>query len=134
MLTKKRQLGDVGEEQAVKFLKRKGYKILARNWRKHNCGELDIVAAKAASFFEKTKEVIFIEVKTIRLEEENAAALAAQNVHYQKQQRLIKTAQKYLLDKKMPKDILWQIDVVVVVLNADDSLVEIEHLENAVWR
>lgn len=133
MPTQKRQLGDVGEEKATEFLCGKGYKILARNWRKHNCGEIDIVAAKTAGFFGRIKEVIFVEVKTIEGGGDMAAALAAQNVHYQKQRRLIKTAQKYLLAKKMPKDIPWQIDVIVVVLGLNNKLVKIEHLANAVW-
>jgi len=133
MKTQKRQLGDVGEERAAEFLKNKGYKILARNWSKHNCGEIDIVAAKTAGLLGKIKEVVFVEVKTIEGGGELATALAAQNVHYQKQQRLIKTAQKYLLYKKMPRDIPWQIDVVIVVLGFNNKLVKIEHLSNAVW-
>ena len=50
-------IGKSGEEEAVEFLKRKGYKILERNYRLPNFGEIDIIA--------KDKDVIcFVEVKT----------------------------------------------------------------------
>ncbi len=51
-----RKKGGRGEELACKYLKRLGYKVLARNWR-NPFGEVDIVAAKDGV-------VAFIEVKT----------------------------------------------------------------------
>jgi putative endonuclease len=134
MPIQKRQLGDIGEGYAVNFLKQKGYKILARNWRRHNCGEIDIVTAKTSGLLGKIKSVIFVEVKTIKgLGSNFEAAIAAQNVHYQKQQKLLKTAKIFLAQNKIAPDIPWQIDVIVVALNPDRGLVKIEHLENVVW-
>lgn len=52
------QLGRFGENTAVKLLKCKGYRILARNFRLKS-GELDIVALDGTT-------VVFIEVKTLR--------------------------------------------------------------------
>lgn len=50
-------VGRIGEEAAAKFLRRRGYKILERNYRLKKFGEIDIVA--------KEKDTIcFIEVKT----------------------------------------------------------------------
>ncbi len=132
MLTQKRRFGDRGEEASANYLKKQGYKILDRNWSKPNCGEIDIVAAKAA-FLGKIKELVFVEVKTIQGVSKESAALAAQNVHWQKQQRLIKTAQKYLLAKKIPGNIPWRIDVIAVAIDEKTNLAKIEHLENAVW-
>lgn len=40
----KQTLGKIGEDLAVKFLKKKGYKILDRNFRSSRFGEIDIVA------------------------------------------------------------------------------------------
>lgn len=49
-------LGKVGEDEAANFLKKKGYKVLERNWRLPKFGEIDIIA--------KDKGIIcFIEVK-----------------------------------------------------------------------
>ncbi|HCX27705.1 MAG TPA: YraN family protein [Candidatus Portnoybacteria bacterium] len=133
MVTQKRQLGDLGEELAVNFLKRNGYKILERNYRL-KCGEIDIVAAKATGLLGKIKEVVFVEVKTIEgLGSDFEAALAAQNVHYRKQRRLLKTAKIYLAQNKIPPDIAWRIDVLIVVYDQQTNLAKIEHLANAVW-
>ncbi len=131
MLTQKRQLGDLGENCAVNFLREMGYKILDRNFLT-KLGELDIIVAKTSGFLnKKNKEIIFVEVKTVR--PEISLALAAQNVHFFKKQRLIKTAQLYLKAKKIPPEIPWRIDVILVALDQQKGLAKIEHLENAVW-
>ena len=54
-----KELGDLGEELAAKFLKRQGRKVLYRNYRGPRGGELDIVA--------RDKDILsFVEVKTRR--------------------------------------------------------------------
>ncbi len=58
-MTKRSELGNLGEEIACEYLKDRGYKILARNYRKP-WGEIDIIA-KA-----KDKTLIFVEVKTVQ--------------------------------------------------------------------
>lgn len=135
MPSSKRQFGDKGEEAAEGFLGANGYKIIERNYLCPKYGEIDIVAAKIeGKLFAKTAVLVFVEVKTIKGDGTDlAAALAAQNVHYYKQQRLIRTAKHYLLDKKIPASTPWRIDVVLVVLNEEDKPVKIEHLESAVW-
>lgn len=52
------KLGAFGEKCAANYLQKKGYKILARNFRSR-WGELDIIA-------EKNKKIFFFEVKTRR--------------------------------------------------------------------
>ena len=49
-------LGQIGENVACEYLKRRGYKILQRNFSCKN-GEIDIITYK-------DKKIIFIEVKT----------------------------------------------------------------------
>ncbi len=134
MPSEKRQFGDIGEESAANYLKQKGYKIIERNWRQ-KWGEIDIVAAKTKGIlWPKVKEIIFVEVKTIQDEGlPNQAALAAQNVHFWKQQRLIRAAKTYLVHKKIPPQTPWRIDVLLVALDSNTGLAKIEHLENAVW-
>jgi len=53
------QIGEIGEAAAVKYLKRKGYKIVKRNHRTRY-GEIDIVCEIKGS--EPT--LVFVEVKT----------------------------------------------------------------------
>lgn len=58
MTAHKQQVGQQGEDLAVKHLRRKGYKIIARNYRTHQ-GEIDIVARHKGV-------LVFVEVKTRR--------------------------------------------------------------------
>ena len=118
----------------MNYLKEKGYQILDRNFRLKG-GEIDIVAAKTSGWLTtKIEAIVFVEVKTIEgAGSEFERALAAQNVHWSKQRRLIKTAKNYLIKNKIPGDTPWQIDVIIVNLNTETDLAKIEHLENAVW-
>jgi putative endonuclease len=50
-------VGQKGEDIAVKYLKRHGYKILDRNFRSRRWGEIDIVATNE-------DVLVFVEVKT----------------------------------------------------------------------
>lgn len=51
-----KSLGSKGEDLAVRFLKRKGYRIIERNY-KTPIGEIDIIAQDGGT-------LVFIEVKT----------------------------------------------------------------------
>jgi len=53
---KRKELGDIGEELARKFLKKKGYRIRKTNFRCHE-GEIDIIA-------EHKDYLVFVEVRT----------------------------------------------------------------------
>ena len=55
-MAKHNEIGQLGEELAVKFLKAKGYEIKELNWR-HRKAEIDIICK-----FDDT--LIFVEVKT----------------------------------------------------------------------
>ncbi len=59
--TKKREIGDIGEAEAVQFLEKNGYDIVAKNYQMRG-GELDIVAWHKKPRFGDT--LCFIEVKT----------------------------------------------------------------------
>ena len=61
-------LGQIGEEEACRYLIRKGYTLLDRNWHMGHL-ELDIIA-------EWYGEIIFVEVKT-RSNEDFAPAISA---------------------------------------------------------
>jgi len=57
-LTRHRALGPRGEHVAARFLKRRGYRILARNVR-NRCGEIDLVALPP----DTPRTLVIVEVK-----------------------------------------------------------------------
>ncbi|MDR7435121.1 MAG: YraN family protein [Armatimonadota bacterium] len=115
----KKMLGTLGEEAALELLRRRGYKILCRNFR---CalGELDIVAREGAT-------VIFVEVKS-RSTEEFGDPLEA--VGRGKQRKLARLAQYYLLTHNLHGS-PCRFDVVSVLLGTDGRIHSIDHIPNA---
>ncbi len=82
--------GSEGEEVAVRFLIKQGYKIITRNFRTR-LGEVDIVARE-----EKT--LVFVEVKT-RTGKQFGSPLFA--VDQRKQAKITRVALLYLSNKKL---------------------------------
>jgi len=113
-------IGKAGEETALEFLKRRGYKILAMNFRT-SFGEIDIVA-KYRDF------IVFVEVKTRTTASFGPPFLSVTRA---KQRHIVKNAFSYLKRYGLV-DSNWRIDVVSVKLNTDYSVENIEIIENAV--
>jgi putative endonuclease len=97
----------LGEDKACEYLRKLGFKIIERNYRK-TYGEIDIVAIE--------KNVLaFIEVKT-RTSNQFGSPLEA--ITYFKLKSLIKTAEYYkMTHKNLPESL--RIDAVSVILNGD---------------
>lgn len=122
-----KQLGILGEQIAEDYLKNKGYQILDKNYSfrisgNPQKGEIDIVA-------KKSDIISFIEVKTLR----GRVALInpEEKVDFGKQRKLVKTAESWLMKKKIPLNIKWQIDVIAIELNSNKKA-KINHFENAI--
>ncbi len=110
--------GHAGESAAEKYLRRKGYRILARNLRS-SLGELDLVA-------EDGQVLVFVEVKARRTDTFGGAIHA---VHQRKQEKLIQLAAQYLARHHI-KDRLCRFDV--VLLQGTEAVApQIEHIQNA---
>ena len=126
----KKELGNLGENIACCFLKRKGYKILERNylkkWAKKQKGEIDIIA-------KKDKVISFIEVKTLTFSPtHNLNFLPIDKINFKKQKKLIKTAQSWLLENRIPLDSKWQIDVISIIISPINKKAKISHFKNVV--
>jgi len=127
------EIGKLGEEMAVKYLRKKGYKILDRNFEVRFSGpirgEIDIVARK-------DEAICFIEVKTLKRTNGNlnsvGSFLAQDKVDFKKREKLIKTAEIWLSKNKIPLDSQWQIDVIAIKLNFRTKRAKISHFKNAV--
>jgi len=125
MVTPKRKLGDLGEKIVVDYLKKQGYHILERNYQKP-WGEIDIIV-------QNNTEIIFVEVKT-RTVSKGQSLSPEENVGFNKKQKVIRTAQTYLLEKKYPSETSWQIDVIAVELNLQTRKANLKHIKNAIWQ
>lgn len=126
MITEKRKTGNLGEDIAAKYLKEHGYEVLERNFLK-KWGEIDIIAQKG-------EQIIFIEVKTRKKAPHGAFLPPEINVNYAKQQKIIRTAQTYLLNKNYPPETSWQIDVIAVELDEQARNADLKHIKHAVWQ
>jgi putative endonuclease len=126
MVTKKRELGDLGEKIAQNYLENKGYKIVDLNYSKR-WGEIDLVAESTE------KELVFLEIKT-REAKSNSAFLPEDSVNFPKQQKLIKTAQTFLYENRYPEDTPWRIDVIAIEIEKASRKAQIRHIKNAVER
>ncbi len=111
--------GAQGETLACRFLRRKGYKILYRNFKGHSGGEIDVVCRDKDT-------LVFVEVKT-RTREDFGRPLAA--VDRQKQKRISRGGLNWLRMLDNP-DILFRFDVVEVII-AEDASPRLELIKNA---
>lgn len=96
-----RLLGRWGEEQAVEYLRKQRYRIVACNWR-CRYGEIDIVARDG-------KTLCFVEVKLRRSERYGRAA---EQVDGRKQQKLKQATLAYLA--LHPEDSPMRFDVMEI--------------------
>jgi ribonuclease HII len=111
--------GARGEAAASQYLVSRGYEILEANYRSAY-GELDLVVRQE-------NLLVFVEVKT---RSTGAIATPKEAVTAVKQQRLILTAQQYLLEH--PSGLQPRFDVVEVLLDhRDGTVISIEQIENA---
>ncbi len=118
MSSKRILLGKTGENQACRFLQKKGYCIVQTNYRTR-CGEIDIIAKQGPV-------LVFIEVKTRRSSSFGSPLLA---VTAKKQRQISMVAQEYLSRNNL-FDTDARFDVVGMSIGAADH-VKIEHIENA---
>ncbi|HUO06096.1 MAG TPA: YraN family protein [Candidatus Binataceae bacterium] len=110
-------LGLRGERAAERYLKRKGYKILARNYRAAGA-EIDLIAMDGAT-------IVFIEVKTRRT---IAAGSPAEAVDGRKQEH-IRRAAAIFAARNRAQDCPMRFDVAAI--RADGDRMEIELLKDA---
>jgi len=103
----KKVLGKRGEEIAIEFLKRKGYKLIERNYRSR-LGEVDIVAREK-------EDLVFIEVKTRRSVN---FGLPEEAVSYRKRYRLTRLALGYLAHHKL-NEVNCRFDVVGILMQGN---------------
>ncbi len=103
----------LGENKACEYLKKLGFKIIDRNYRK-SYGEIDIIAIEETK--KDGKVLVFIEVKT---RTSNQFGTPLEGITYWKLKSLIKTAQFYkMTHHNLPESL--RIDAIAVILNGQE--------------
>jgi putative endonuclease len=119
LLADRKKLGQWGEKRCERFLKKKGFKKLTRNFS-CNGGEIDLIMADAEG------AVVFVEVKT-RADETFEAAESV--ITASKKHRMSRAARYFLATHKI-ENRPFRFDVVAIVLG-QKGRPQIRHYENA---
>ena len=124
----KKSIGDFGEKKAVSYLRRRGYRILERNWRSGKY-EIDIIASTL-------RDLVFVEVKarTYHQTDIENAPPPKNAVNSAKQEFTRRAAQNYLCQHPTNKQ--PRMDVIEVWLIQSDAqekpkILKIQHLKAA---
>lgn len=113
-------LGPWGEAQAADYLRRKGYTLVAANYR-CRFGEIDLIVRNR-------RYLVFVEVK---LRKSAGFAQAREFVDFRKQQRIRATASMYL--SRYPTSLQPRFDVIEIYApqGMGTKKLTINHLEDA---
>lgn len=123
-------IGAQGELIARKWLKNKGFSIIADNWQCRQ-GEIDIIAKKSTV-------IHFVEVKTLSFDSKAALerSLAGMSwrpeelVHEQKVYTLQRISELWLLENQWTGE--WQLDVAAVRLLSREKFATVDIIENII--
>ena len=104
MSLRNKELGNKGEGIAARYLEKKGYRIITRNFR-NNSGEIDIIARDKRTY-------VFVEVKA-----RHSCRFGApdESVTVQKQRQIIRVATGYLAQYQLD-DVPVRFDVVAILM------------------
>ena len=106
LLTDRQKLGNWGEKKAEKFLKKKGLKLLARNFS-YKTGEIDLIMV------DSDRSIVFVEVRTRAKED---FVNTEETVNFTKRKKIKKTARIFLAENQI-EDRPFRFDVVTVIAN-----------------
>ncbi len=132
-------IGKIGESIAQEYLRHKGYRIIAKNYRKP-WGEIDLIAKS------KDQTLVFFEIKTLRDRElSHPSIIPEDNLTNSKLKKLKKICESFansnpqIINEKRG----WQIDLLTLLLKNPENLnqpklslteiekyCEIKHYEN----
>lgn len=115
----KKAFGDWGEEIAVKYLEKKGFAIMHRNFRAER-GEIDIIAREKDC-------IVFVEVKTGNSDKFGPPE---ERISISKRRQLYKIANAYIQNNPTP-DVDYRFDAVIV--DGTPYKHEIRYYENAFY-
>ncbi|MFC1580897.1 YraN family protein [Thermodesulfobacteriota bacterium] len=113
MTQERLHVGRLGEDLALKRLKKLGYRCIARNYR-CSLGEVDIIAQDGET-------LVFVEIKTRR---DKSVGYAKEAVDKRKKRQLSKVALAYMKAEDC-FDVKSRFDVVAINLEEDREQIEV---------
>lgn len=120
----RKEIGALGEEEAARYLKKQGLRLVGRNIARRT-GEIDLL-------MEARSTLHFIEVKTIvcwELPEPGQGADAhdpSENLHEAKVRRVARTAEWIVAERDWEGE--WQVDAALVWLRLRDGAASVLYL------
>lgn len=114
------EVGLIGEKKVASFLRKQGFEILKRNYQ-CRFGEIDIIA-------KKDNFIIFVEVKTRK---KGSLVSAAEAVDSFKQQRILKTAQDFIVKTACELQPRFDVAEVYVEENGEKTKYYLNYIKNA---
>ncbi len=115
------KIGQDGEKRVAEFLRRRSFSVIKRNYQ-CRYGEIDIIA-------ENNEYILFVEVKTRK---ENALISGIDAVDFKKQQKIILSAQDYIVKTASEKQPRFDVAEVTVFEKADKNAgFSLKYIENA---
>jgi putative endonuclease len=123
----RRTRGQIGESIAARHLERRGYRVIARNYRTRY-GEIDLIAVDDGA-------IVFCEVKTRAGVGRSGPAAPFDAIGMSKRRRVRMMAAQWLAaqaeERSRPRRAQLRFDAIGVTLGAGDRLVALDHLEGA---
>ncbi|MEI8130357.1 MAG: YraN family protein [bacterium] len=125
--SKSQRTGEFGEQIAVRYLQRKGFVVIERNYTRP-CGEIDIIAQ-----FGGIRH--FVEVKAMTgalssVQSREGIYRPEDGMHFEKVRRLRRTVASYLSEGHWKGE--WQFDLVTIWLNPTTRQAQVKHLDNII--
>lgn len=120
------EIGKIGEDIAVTFLMKQGFKILERNYRVR-VGEIDIIA-------KKDNVLRFVEVKSIKVRDctrvDDLIIRPEDNLTYAKWSKLLLAIEIYRNHKHVPHETPYQVDLACVYIDIEKRQGRVKLLPN----
>ena len=123
-----KEIGNLGEKIAQKYLRGEGYSILDKNFCFRIPGspkeaEVDIIA-------KRNGVISFIEVKTLQNTEWSKIISPEDKVNFFKRKKIVKAAEYWLIKNKIPLDSKWELGVLSIRLDDVSGKAKIRYLKN----
>ncbi len=122
------KIGRLGEKLGISYLKKKGYKIIEKNYR-YKFDEIDIIGKS------KKGMLVFFEVKTRKEgknKEQRNRSQPEDNFTINKYKRIKRVCEMFSVKHpEMIKKTGWRIDLLAIIILTENGWVRIKHYKNA---